>query len=75
MDLVTNYEKLIVKGYEKIFFKPKLTNNAHFAFLFIFDDCNSIYTNNAHFKRSENFKFIVLGLIICVLVYYLKIYP
>ena len=41
---------------------------------FIFDDCNSIYTNNAHFKRSENFKFIVLGLIICVLFTTLKIY-
>ena len=40
-------------------------------FLFLMTGIASILTMHT-LKRSENFKFIVAGIVICVLVYYLK---
>ena len=72
MDLVTNYEKLIVKGYEKHFLSQSLQTMLVLPFfLFLMTAIASILTMHT-LKKSENFKFIVFGLIICVLVYYFK---
>ena len=44
------------------FFKSKFSFNASFAFFFIFNDCDSsIFTMNT-FKKSDNTRFIVVGL-------------
>ena len=62
----------INQGYEKHFLSQSLQTMLVLPFfLFLMTAIASILTMHT-LKRSENFKFIVLGLIICVLVYYFK---
>ena len=70
--LVTNYNDFIKNGYSKIF----LTQSLHLMlslpfFLFLMTALASIFTLNS-LQKSDNFKIIVLGLITCVLTFYLK---
>ena len=72
IDLVFNYDNLVNKGYNKTF----LNESLHLMlvlpfFLFLMTAIASILTMHT-LKRSENLKFIVVGLATCVLVYYLK---
>ena len=41
-------------------------------FFFIFNDRGSIHCDYAYIGKTDNFKFIILGLIISVLIYYFK---
>ena len=71
-DLLTNYEKLLTSGYEKHFLNQSLQTMLVLPFfLFLMTAIASILTMHT-LKKSENFKFVLLGLIICVLVYYFK---
>ena len=70
--LITNYNDFIKNGYSKIF----LTQSLHLMlslpfFLFLMTALASIFTLNS-LQKSDNFKLIVLGLITCVLTFYLK---
>ena len=72
IDLIFNYEKLINKGYNKVFLNQTLHSMLVFPFfLFLMTGIASILTMHT-LKRSENFKFIIVGLITCILVYYFK---
>ncbi len=72
IDLVFNYESLINRGYTKNFLNQTLHSMLVFPFfLFLMTGIASILTMHT-LKRSENYKFIVVGLITCVFVYYLK---
>ena len=72
IDLVFNYGDLINKGYSKIFLNQSLHSMLVFPFfLFLMTSIASILTMHT-LKRSENLKFLVVGLMVCVLVYYLK---
>ncbi len=72
IDLVLNYKNLQNKGYNKNYLDQNL--NALLSlpfFLFIMTALASILTMNT-LKKSNNFKFIVTGLIACVLIFYFK---
>ena len=72
IDLIFNYEKLINKGYNKVFLNQTLHSMLVFPFfLFLMTGIASILTMHT-LKRSENFRFIIVGLITCILVYYFK---
>ena len=72
IDLVFNYKELLDKGYNSSF----LNESLHLMlvlpfFLFLMTAVASILTMHT-LKRSENLKFIIVGLATCVLVYYFK---
>ena len=72
IDLIFNYNKLINKGYNRHFLIESLHTMLVFPFfLFLMTGIASILTMHT-LKRSENFKFIIVGLLTCVSVYYLK---
>ena len=43
----------------------------HFHF-FIHDDCHCSNSNYEYIKKSDNLKFIMVGIILCITVFYLK---
>ncbi len=72
LDLVFNIEELTDKGYDKDFINYSLHSMLVLPFfLFLMTGLASILTMHT-FKRFDNYKFIIIGLIVCVLVYYLK---
>ena len=72
IDLVTDYKKLTNNGYNKEFLNQILHSMLVLPFfLFLMTSLAAILTMSA-LKKTENFKFIVLGLVFCVMVYYLK---
>lgn len=72
IDLVFNYNDLVNKGYNKTFLKESLHLMLVLPlFLFLMTAIASILTMHT-LKKSENLKFLVVGLAVCVLVYYLK---
>ena len=72
IDLIFGYENLIKKGYNKSFLNQSLHSMLVFPFfLFLMTGIASILTMHT-LKNSKNIKFIIVGIITCVLVYYLK---
>tara|TARA_B100000767_G_scaffold274913_2_gene309538 strand:- start:3295 stop:4383 length:1089 start_codon:yes stop_codon:yes gene_type:complete len=72
LDLVTDYNSLLDSGYNKTFLKQSLhTLLSYPFFLLMMTAIASILTMNT-LKKSDNLKFIVIGLLISVLVFYLK---
>ena len=72
IELSLNYKKLIDYGYNK----RLLDQNLHSLltipfFLFVMTAIASILTLNT-LKRSDNFKFIIIGLVVSVIVFYFK---
>ncbi len=72
LDLVFNYNNLIKSGYSKIFLDQALHSLLSIPFfLLVMTGLASILTMNA-LKKSNNFKFIIVGLIATVLIFYFK---
>ena len=72
IDLTFNFDELLNKGYTKSFLNETLHSMLVFPFfLFLMTGIAAILTMHT-IKRSENIKFIIVGLITCVLVFYLK---
>ena len=72
IDLIINYDELVDRGYNKIFLKQNLHSMLSMPFfLFIMTSLASILIMGT-LKRSKNMKIVIFGLIICVLIYYLK---
>tara|TARA_A100001011_G_scaffold392999_2_gene481809 strand:+ start:808 stop:1521 length:714 start_codon:yes stop_codon:yes gene_type:complete len=72
LDLVLNYKDLQVRGYNKTFLNQNLNSMLSLPFfLFMMTALASILTMNT-LKKSNNFTFIVVGIIACVAVYYFK---
>ncbi len=72
LDLITDYENLLNNGYNKRFLNQSLHTMLTLPFLlFLMTSLAAIVTMYT-LKRSDNLKFIVLGLIISVFVYYFK---
>ena len=72
INLVFNYDDLIKKGYDDEFLTESLHSMLVFPFfLFLMTAIASILTMHT-LKKSENLKFIFVGLIVCIIVYYLK---
>ena len=72
LDLVMSYSFLLDSGYNKMFLSQSLHTKLTLPFfLFLMTALASIFTMN-NLKKSNNFKLISLGLITCVLTFYLK---
>ena len=72
MNLAIDYENLLKNGYNKRFLNQSLHTMLSLPFfLFLMTAIASILTMNT-LKKSDNLKFIILGLVISVLVYYFK---
>ena len=72
LDLLLNYKDLQTRGYNKINLDQNLNSMLSLPFfLFIMTAVAAILTMNT-LKKSNNFTFIVAGLITCVLIYYFK---
>ena len=72
LDILIDYQILINKGYNKQFLEQ--TYHSMLAlpfFLFLMTSIAAILTMHT-LKKADNYKFIILGLIICVLIYYFK---
>ena len=71
-DLVFNYNNLIQRGYNDQFLNQNLNKMLTLPFfLFFMTAIASILTMHT-LKNSGNVKFIVIGIIVCVLVFYFK---
>ena len=67
-----NYNKFLQDGYNKIFFRSKSSRNAFSTFfLFIMTALAAIMAFGT-LKKSNNVKLIIIGIITCVIVFYLK---
>ena len=72
LDLIVNYKKLIKSGYNQSFLNQSLHTSLSLPFfLLLMTGLASILTMNA-LKKSNNFKFIIVGLIASVLIFYFK---
>jgi lipopolysaccharide export system permease protein len=72
LDLLINFEILVDQGYNKIFLNQSLQSMLSMPFfLFIMTALASILVMNT-LKKSNNVKFIFVGIIFCVIVYYLR---
>jgi lipopolysaccharide export system permease protein len=72
VDILFNYENLLNNGYNKNFLNQSLHTMLSLPFfLFFMTALASIFSMNT-LKKSNNFKLITLGLITCVLTFYLK---
>tara|TARA_B100000575_G_C23118648_1_gene647022 strand:+ start:81 stop:947 length:867 start_codon:yes stop_codon:yes gene_type:complete len=72
IDLVTDYKNLLKNGYNEAFLNESLHSMLSLPFfLFLMTALSSVLTMGT-LKKSDNFKFIILGLIITVLIFYFK---
>ena len=72
LELILNYDELQKKGYNKSYIDKNLNSMLAMPFfLFIMTSLASILTMNT-LKKSNNFTFIIAGLLTCVAVYYFK---
>ena len=72
IEILMYFKKMVDKGYNEDFLKQTLHSMMTLPFyLFVMTALASILTLHT-MKNSENFKFIIIGLILCVIIYYLK---
>ena len=72
LDLILKREKLINNGYNNIFLDQSLHTLLSLPFfLMLMTAIASILTNTL--KKSDNLKFIIIGLIVIVLVFYFRL--
>jgi len=72
IDLVLNFKNLINRGYNKIFLEQSLHSMLSMPFfLFIMSSLACILALGT-LKKSNNVKFIFIGIFTCVIIYYLK---
>tara|TARA_E500000178_G_scaffold356566_1_gene435527 strand:- start:5224 stop:6312 length:1089 start_codon:yes stop_codon:yes gene_type:complete len=72
IEILINFKSMINKGYNEIFLKQSVHTMMTLPFyLFMMTALASILTLHT-MKNSENLKFIIIGLILCVVIYYLK---
>jgi lipopolysaccharide export system permease protein len=72
VDLAFNYQRLLNDGYNKQFLNKSLHSLLVLPFfLFLMTALAAILTLHS-LKKSENITFVILSLVICVLIYYLK---
>ncbi len=72
LDLVLNYKNLLNNGYNKPFLNQSLHSMLSMPFfLFLMTALAAILTMNT-LKRSDNIKYIILGLLVSVVIFYFK---
>ena len=72
VDLIVNYKLLLDNGYNEPFLNKSLHTMLSMPFfLFLMTGLASILTMNT-LKKSDNFKYIIIGLLISVIIFYFK---
>ena len=72
MDLIINYSKLLSNGYSENFLNQSMHSMLSLPFfLFLMTALAAVLTLNT-LKKSDNLRFIILGLLITVLIFYFK---
>ena len=72
LELILNYQNLQDRGYNKTYLDQNLNSMLSLPFfLFIMTALSAILTMST-LKKSNNFTFIVVGIIACVAIYYFK---
>ena len=72
LDLLINYKSLLNNGYNKPFLNQSLHSMLSMPFfLFLMTSLAAILTMNT-LKRSDNIKYIVIGLLVSVVIFYFK---
>ena len=72
LDLILNYNDYLKKGYNKVFLDQSLHSMLSLPFfLFIMTSLASILAFGT-LKKSNNIKLIIIGIIVCVIVFFLK---
>ena len=70
--LLLDFEELVDNGYNRTFLSQSLHTMLSLPFfLFLMTALSAILTMHT-LKKSENYKFIILGLVLSVLIYYFK---
>ena len=73
LDVIFDFNTMIEKGYNRRIFKTNITYNDDFAILLASYDGPSCNSYSTHYeKNAESFKFIIIGLILSVIIYYFK---
>ena len=72
VDLVVNYKELLKNGYNKTFLNQSLHTLLSLPFFLLMMTAIASILTMSTLKKSDNFKFIILGLIVSVLVFYFK---
>jgi lipopolysaccharide export system permease protein len=72
LDLLINYQNLLNNGYNKRFLDQSFHSMLSLPFLLLLMTSIAAILTLHTLKKADNLKFIILGLIICVLVYYFK---
>ena len=72
LDLIVNYKRLLKNGYNKPFLNQSLHTMLSMPFfLFLMTSLAAILTMNT-LKRSENIRYIIIGLLVSVVIFYFK---
>ena len=72
LDLIINYKRLLDNGYSKPFLNQSLHTLLSMPFfLFLMTSLAAILTMNT-LKRSDNIKYIIIGLLVSVVMFYFK---
>ena len=72
LDLIINYKRLLDNGYSKPFLNQSLHTLLSMPFfLFLMTSLAAILTMNT-LKRSDNIKYIIIGLLVSVVIFYFK---
>ena len=72
IDLILNFNNLINQGYNKIFLEQSLHSMLSMPFFLFIMSALACIMALGTLKRSNNVKFIFIGIITCVIIYYLK---
>ncbi len=71
-DLILNFQKLIDQGYNKIFLEQSLHSMLSMPFFLLIMSSLACILALGTLKKSNNVKFILIGIFTCVIIYYLK---
>ena len=72
LELIINYKRLLNNGYNKPFLNQSLHSMLSIPFfLFLMTSLAAILTMNT-LKKSENIKYIIIGLLVSVVIFYFK---
>ena len=72
VDLILDYQNLLDQGYNNIFLKQSFHSMLSMPFFLLTMTALSSIIVLGTLKKSNNTKFIIVGLISCILIYYLK---
>ena len=72
VSLVTNYDDFLDQGYNDIFLKQSLHSMLAMPFFLLTMTSLASILVLGNLKRAKNTRFIIIGLVACILIYYLK---